>query len=483
MRQLNLLGVLALIMSFYSCSELEEIPADLPSSSNAITRVSSDGIYDALGYGYDITEEYMGEKSLKLGVLDVASFDRENPGRVEKPFIGIIDQKVCAGEDAYSFLKDITTDTNFKGSVGSMNKDEKSEGFFIGTITSGFKSNSKYFYSSKYSFARAEVFKKQRRYLLNTDLETLKKYLSPVFKEDLNKYSADKVVELYGTHVLTNIIVGGKYLAYYKSAIIDTNIKSEKKTTVSAGVKFNLEKIGLDANGTWNRTEIVEKNRNNSSWECYIKSYGGSTSGTTTTLSPSQGPTFTINLGDWTKTVDDQHSVLLDVDWNVTYPIYDLITDPIKKQQIKDAVLRYIDSRKIEVIKVLPIFRYYSEKYTNHSYCTHWRGEVSLTDYYEGVLGYICTENIPGTTPVYCYYSEKYTNNSYCTNWRGEVSQTDRYQGILGYIFTTQVPGTVPVYCYYSEKYVNHSYCTNWRGEVSQTDRYEGILGYIYPAD
>ena len=48
-------------------------------------------------------------------------------------------------------------------------------------------------------------------------------------------------------------------------------------------------------------------------------------------FAPNQGPTTTINLGAWTQSVDDTHSRLVDVDWNATYPIYDLVSDPAKK--------------------------------------------------------------------------------------------------------------------------------------------------------
>lgn len=195
MKRRNLFYSLSFVLSLSSCFRMEELPIDSPVLLDVIaTRSASDDTYDVLGYGYDITEEYMGENSTKLRVLDIAAFDRENSGRFEKPFIGIIDQKVTAGEDTYSFLKNITTNTNFSGSIGSIGKEVTDSGFFSGTISAGFKSNTKYSYSSKYSFAKAEVFKKQRRYFLNTDLETLKRYLSPVFVEDLKRYSADKII-------------------------------------------------------------------------------------------------------------------------------------------------------------------------------------------------------------------------------------------------------------------------------------------------
>ena len=472
-----LLGFLPL---FYSCSEIEDLPNVESSVSNVTTRAAGDGVYDVLGYGYDITDDYMGENSTRLKILDVEAFVKANPNRFDKQFSGVIDQRCFAGADAQSFLSQIITDTNFSGSVGSLPEKKDKEGFFSGTITTGFKTSSKYFYSSKYSFARAEVFKKQRRYLLNTDIETLSKYLLSSFVEDLNKYSADKIVEMYGTHVLTNITVGGKYTAYYKSVIIEENSSTEKTEIVSAGAKYNLSNIGLDAHGSWSKTEVEERNKKNSNWECYIKALGGSTSGTTITLAPEQGPSFSINLGAWTESVDDQHSRLFDVNWNAMYPIYDLISDPIKKQEMKEAVFRYIDSKKIDVIELLPLYQYYSDKYINHSYTTHWRGEVDLTDRYEGVIGYICAKQLPGTTPLYEYYSEKYVNHSYCTNWRGTISGTDRYQGTLGYIYTSQVPGTTPLYGYYSKKYTNHSLSTHWRGTQEGSDAYQCTWGYVY---
>ena len=104
--------------------------------------------------------------------------------------------------------------------------------------------------------------------------------------------------------------------------------------------------MGLDANGSWNTTTITETNKKNSNWTCDIKCLGGTTSGTTITLSPNQGPTTTINLGAWTQSVDDTHSRLVDVDWNATYPIYDLVSDPAKKVALENAVEKYIDSFK-----------------------------------------------------------------------------------------------------------------------------------------
>jgi hypothetical protein len=43
---------------------------------------------------------------------------------------------------------------------------------------------------------------------------------------------------MYGTHFLTNITVGGKYTAYYKSVIIEENSSTEKTEIVSVRGKI-----------------------------------------------------------------------------------------------------------------------------------------------------------------------------------------------------------------------------------------------------
>lgn len=465
-----------LLLTCYACTEFENIPDDMTLSSNIITRTSENEEYNVLGYGYDITDEYLGINSIKLKILDITSFTHNNYNRLENLFIGEIDQRCYAGADANFFLSQLISDSNFNGSIASLlDKDKKDEsGLFSATVTAGFKSNSKYSYSTQYSFARAEIYKKQRKYQLNADIEKLTEYLSPSFIEDLKKYTADKIVEMYGTHVLTNIIVGGTYTAYYKSTIVKENNYSEKTKIVSAGAKFNLSKIGLDANGSWSRTEVEELNKENSNWECYIKSIGGSTSGTTITFTPNQGPTFTINLGDWTKSVDDEHSRLVDIDWNATYPIYDLISDPIKKEEIKKAVLKYINSKKIEVLKTSLIYRSYNGK--DHYYASFYSPTYGNGNWtYEGVPFSIYNEQVAGTVPYYQYWN--YKDHFYTTDYFPSGIDGYELNGILGYVYIKPNPEAVPLYRYWNG--YDHYYAL----ELGYFEgyRYECIACYVLP--
>lgn len=74
--------LLGFLLLFYSCSEMENLPNVESSVSKVTTRAAGDGVYDVLGYGYDITDDYMGENSTRLKILDVEAFVKANPWRL-----------------------------------------------------------------------------------------------------------------------------------------------------------------------------------------------------------------------------------------------------------------------------------------------------------------------------------------------------------------------------------------------------------------
>ena len=55
MKQNKIFGALGLMLSFYSCLEMEDLSSDLTFPSSVTTRSAGDEKYDVLGYGYDVT--------------------------------------------------------------------------------------------------------------------------------------------------------------------------------------------------------------------------------------------------------------------------------------------------------------------------------------------------------------------------------------------------------------------------------------------
>ncbi|WP_243635014.1 hypothetical protein [Bacteroides sp. AF39-16AC] len=83
------------------------------------TKSMGDGQYQVLGYGYDITGEYLARQSIKNEVLDIAGFYAKNPQLYKVEYVGEIKDNFYAGEDYMNYVKDIINKTNFSGSVAA----------------------------------------------------------------------------------------------------------------------------------------------------------------------------------------------------------------------------------------------------------------------------------------------------------------------------------------------------------------------------
>ena len=311
---------------------------------------------------------------------------------------------------------------------------------------------------------RADVYKKQRRYYLDASISTLSQYLTTNFKEDLNNYSANQLIQKYGTHILTDITIGGVYSMYYKSVIYESMSSEEKKKSVKGGATYLLNAIGLGISGSWDKTEIEKRYKKNSTWECNI----------TITLPANQEPSISIDFGSWSASVDDTHSVLIDVDWNKTYPIYELISDPQKKEELKNATEDYIMSKSIEVLPTACVYRYYNGK--DHYYTTVYK-EAFDEWKFECTQFSIYTQKVENTIPLYQYWGDG--DHFYTTKYFPNGVDNRKYENIVGYVFPSSQKGSIPLFRYWNSHLPNHFYTIY--NSIFTDYIYEGIECYVLP--
>ncbi len=445
-------------------------------SLSPITRAAGDAQFDVLGYGYDITGDYLNPTSVRFPVLDVKRYSQEKPGRLDAgtPVNG--GDRMYFGATAEDYIEEITKDFNESASV-SVNK----ENAFSGSISGNQFLKSKESYSSKYSFASYDAIRSHKYLKINDEVESLSNYLTPEFLEDVDRLSPARLVERYGTHVLTDVTIGGRYRLLFRSVIEKTTNSSEKKEILKAGFGATIKKVGIQLNAGVSIDTQTEKAKENQHKELFVMFYGGT--GTCMQYDLENGMPTTLDINGWESNVSLNNANLTDINWKETYPLYYFIKDPQKRQQVKNAIENYIKDHSLDMVKVEPFYCYYSAKYVNHSYFTEWQGYHFNTDDYMGITCYLPSKYEPGAVPLYEYYSAKYVNHSYFTEYKGKHFNTDDYQGIVGYIFKDKKEGTVPLYAYYSAKYVNHSYFAEDKGRQFNTDERIGILGYVYPAD
>ncbi|WP_413511177.1 MAC/perforin domain-containing protein [Myroides odoratus] len=488
---------LLIALSILSCSSDDKtIVKETDYSGQIIApRTAGDSKYDILGYGYKITEPLASTQAVgNFSIIDIEKLVNSEPANsiyFDNPFIGEITQRIFSGENFYKYVEEVISHTNFSGSVASNGIEKSAEqGMFSASVKTSQENQSKNSYSSAYSYATAEVIKKERRLFIDTDIEVLKKYLTPYFQEKVSKVNSNSnaydLVKTFGTHVLLDITIGGDFKSEFKSLSIEESNYTNKKRNAEVGAKFTLYKIGVGASVGWGGESSEQEINRITNWASYIHSKGGTTNGLSLTVNSIGAITYSIGIGTWASSITDKTARLVDLNWDKTYPLYELITDPIKKELVKKAVNNYIYANTPEEIETKPLHRYWNGRHKMF-YSTTIYGESRMTNdwKYEGVLGYIDANQKSTTKPLYRYWNERH-KMFYFTATYGESRMTKdwKYEGILGYIYTTEIKGTVPLYRYWNERH-KMFYLTTTYGESRMTNdwKYEGLLGYVYKSD
>ncbi|WP_321424718.1 MAC/perforin domain-containing protein [uncultured Bacteroides sp.] len=485
----SLFIILVSVLSLLSCNnEITTLEGPSEQSQKIKTKSAGDTNYDVLGYGYDVTGEYLHPLSVKCPVIDIEKYKQEQGGRLITGTSTFGRDKMYCGYSSLDYTNDIATQNKIDASVSSQDSSTKSTNTFSGSISNYFKSE--YSYSSKYSFASVDAIRNLKFIKISDNLNGITQYLTKEFIEDMNRLSADKLVKRYGTHVLTNIIIGGRYKLMFRSIITKTRDASTKRKAVIAGFSGTLKTIQFKVN-LEHSVEIDESlAKENQNKELFVLYYGGN--GTNLKYDLEKGMPTTVDMKGWEDGLKLQNACLTDINWENAYPLYEFISDPTKKAEVKIAIENYIESKKLNMLELLPLYRMYWEKGKDTHYVTTWDDVIKYQNKghkYETVLGYIIATPGKNRLPMYRLYWEKGTNTHYVTTW-DEVtkyqSEGHKYETILGYINKNMDFETVPMYRLYWEEGTNTHYVTTW-DEVtkyqSEGHKYETILGYIYPPE
>lgn len=464
-----------LFVSFLlSCSQDESI---LPVDESVSLRATADPKYKELGWGIDLTGDYLSLNAVKAPVIDVIKFEKDFSTRIISKGGDPSGQRysytnVFYGDNAKNYLRNI--DLNVNASFGGTDGKEK----FSGTIDRNF--TIKQAYASNYTFVgRDECIEVGKAYFVEQDVAILQKYLDSGFLYSLANKPVATVISEYGTHVLLDITLGGKLSLLYRSEVINTT----KETTAKAGFSLVLGAFGLGGSGSVN-TQLIN---NNTNAYLYAKSTGG-TKSISESWDFNNGALKNVSTAEWNGSVNFANCVVLKVQKAV--PIYDLVADPTKKAQIKAAVEKYMADRELELLT--PIYCYFSDSWKDHLYTTdssELNGTTGNSSWkYERIIGYVYSTQIPGTVPIYRYFSNNWKDHLYTTN-SSELNGTAgnsswKYEGIIGYTYNTQIQGTVPVYRYFSNSWKDHLYTpspSEQNGTAGNSFwKFENIGFYIY---
>lgn len=321
------------------CADEDIIERNSPSFPQSVnTRSAGDGVYDILGYGYDITGPYLDTKSSRAIVFDTNKL-------LEKGLI--TPYKLEESRFRYSSGKDVIGFTTNMSSSLQMSTPGILKVIGGASLNIAFGGNSHY--NSDYSFAYCTQQYIDSRYRISeADINVLKTCLTKQFIERLSTYTPEQIVEEYGTHVLKDIYLGAKFEVYYMAK----STSSSKKESINAGLGASLFSLfKMDGKFQYDESLAIT----NKEQSLYYFTIGGDPAvGVQGSLNPENSPS--IDIGKWMASVKSSTPKFIDVDNNSQsfIPIYELVTDPTKKQTLKAYIDNYIKSKEVCSISLYP---------------------------------------------------------------------------------------------------------------------------------
>lgn len=429
------------------------------------------GPYDVLGHGYDVTGLYANAASAGFQVIDVDRLKQDHSGRVieERPLSQAYTEEY--GENAEQYSQSIS------------NKVSVTTGFKL----FGFEISSKFNYENdestafdgKYIYGSYNLVIKQRRYRLNASNVLLQSYLTPEFTADLESKTAAQIIKDYGPYVMTDVYTGGKMEMAFQSETRNQNRTEAARSgiKVSADIIFDVE---VDEASEVNTSKASQ----NFSKKLAYRTFGGD---------PTKGLQGEINLdtsapkisiATWQNSVTPENSVLVDFGGDGLIPIYELVSDAAKRNELKSAFDAFLENGAVEnVYNPVPVYSMYSPDggiNENHVITLYPEKEYH-TAVNEGIMFYAYNYQKPGTVPLYRYHAPAIYNNCFSRDSNFHLIHGDYVsEGIAFYVYpnTASADETVkPIYMYYSPHYMDH-YFTPYNGNIYGYD-YETVSFYV----
>lgn len=307
-----------------SCSETDSFVVQDDSPQ---LRSLGDGKFDVLGHGYDVTGKYIDGASTKALIIDVESLNKKN---MVKP--ALYDETTYShysGTNIINFSKEISHGVGLTGLS------------FTGSLNYNFKGTYKFDSKKSYGFYSLEFLKKG--YTLSATVSDLKSHLANNFKNHINSATPSEIVSIYGTHVMTDILLGARLEAFMETeATSTTDVKSI--TDAKLGFTFkNIFKVDVSFGYT---QSLVNKTRDT---KLYYKTVGGTAELETGQFIDVDGTTVTqpqLNMTKWSQSINSSTPRLIKVAPNSMIPIYELVENQTKKAQLKQYIEQYIKERE-----------------------------------------------------------------------------------------------------------------------------------------
>lgn len=283
-----------------------------------------------LGSGYDVTDAYLKGKREQIINLSAVEDGRMSnavyPSRFDKSIVGYGSVK--------ELLKDLTDRCEIE-------VPDKGTLLFTGTVSDCPFIASANDYSGDFRFIYTimqwEAANLMRMNLAKNPQNKYDCYLTDEFKKAISEENADEVVERFGTHLLTEVVMGRCITTLYSSRNNDNKTLYEGMYNRFAATVGGNDNYDVDTNNPDGRL-LVWLNGGNMSrlpldWSNNRARIKGASK---------QKLTFS----DWT--LNTKNGALIEFDGKSMIPIYDLVNDENIRNELFAAVEKHISQRQLK---------------------------------------------------------------------------------------------------------------------------------------
>jgi hypothetical protein len=296
-----------------------------PKSVSSAPVQQGNGNLNFLGYGYDIIGKYADTSSIRAQVINTTAYAATYPqyiGIDHTTFRGF--DKLC-GANAEDYLSQISM------------KVSESQGMnlFKGTITTAFTGQDAL--SNKYVYAQGVDLKIWKT--IGTWWDNSSGYLTPDFRIDVKNLTPENLVKKYGTHILSDISLGEKFSVYFQAKSSDSN----KLHSSVVGFDYAYSKVFVNKPGFGDHPNPAEINAISEPKLVY-EAIGGDPSKVYTVVTDKG--TF-VKSDDWFPTCTENNALFVRI--NRLTPLYNFITDPVKKADVKNYITLYMQQNEVKL--------------------------------------------------------------------------------------------------------------------------------------
>nr|WP_294877396.1 MAC/perforin domain-containing protein [uncultured Pedobacter sp.] len=283
--------------------------------------------YNFLGFGYDATDKFNNQASIRASVVDVEAYIASG-SRINIIRSGEASWRTVEAENAAD-LSEIFSNSyeHTKGLRLFGNTIEKT---FPGTVVT----DRKYVYGYFYLYWISKRFKFY-------DEKPANNYLTSDFKRDITLLNAQELVHKYGTHVLKGIEMGSKLDVIYQAEAKEEN----RGAIIREGLRYAMIRTFGISTGYMDDVNLRHLNANSSA-QIYFSATGGD-------MSKLKIETINnrrvVNIANWLSTTTEDGAQFIFAYRNGLEPLDSFVDDSVKKAEVKSYLEEYFAAKAIKL--------------------------------------------------------------------------------------------------------------------------------------